>query len=170
MKFQIAAAIFLLVQGGTATQAQEWFVEVNGPDVFGETHVQLTVSLDNSNDMIVLKCSSKPDSEFAWLIYADVKEPRPLVANILLRSESSGTLKVPAQLIPWNEKYVALSTTDPVDVAKVLAQIGTAQKSIEVGFTVDEIDLKSSGSITARGSTSASEKFIKNCFNKGFNG
>ena len=148
----------------TAQPALSWDLSVDGPDVFDVTSATLSAEVRNTTDLLRFECSTEKTPIVAWLISAeDVKNPNKLDGKIIIQVKGEGRVSIPAVTSAWNKNYFALLGRDSELISEALSLVKGAVIDIQVGYVIPKVGLKQSGSITAIGSTRATDGFLRTC-------
>lgn len=141
-----------------------WFVNTEGPDVFGEKSARLGGEISGGADALLFDCTSSGELSAKWLIRVnEVSSPRELDGVIILRADRGDPVKINGSLTAWNDKYVALVSTRLGEIVSALSVVSNAVREVQVGYILPEIDLKDSGNIPATGSTRSVKTFMSHC-------
>ena len=148
-----------------SSSVAEWYLDINGPDVFGEKSASVTADFIGNTDLIRMQCKSNGDYSFSWLIKTNEPMPnvRSLTGDILMKGDMGASGQVSAKLLAWNEKYIALSSFNDPIIIKLLDGIASSQSKINFGYLIPEIDAKASGTSLAINANFATGKFKSHC-------
>ena len=154
---------FLTLIPGIASA--DWYIDLKGPDVFGEKSAMLIGQFSNSKDGLRFDCTGDGQYSIMWMISSG--EPmynvRSLTTNIVMKTDQAKALSVSAVLQSFNETYIAAKAENDPAIISMLTGIAEASVKIDVGYMMPEIGKKASGVIGATGSTSAVRQFKEQC-------
>ena len=143
----------------------DWYVDITGPDVFGEKSAILSANFyGTENDHWRLECKSTGSFSLNWLIgtIEPMPDVRPLMGNIVMKANNGEPFSVSAKLKQWNNKFVSFATNNDPKVISMLKSASGAKIKIDIGYIIPEIDAKVSDSIGMSGSF-AINQFINHC-------
>ena len=123
----------------------DWYIETNGPDVFGEKSAMLIgAPISNTDDAIRFDCTGDGKYSIMWLIRTG--EPmfnvRSLTTNVLMKTDNGKASSVRTVLQAWNDEYIASRAENKPAIITMLKDISEASLVIDVGYVMPEIDNK----------------------------
>lgn len=154
----IFGAVALLL---SASPAFAWGVNVEGPDVFGDTKAIATV--DSGRNSLVVQCDSNDMLYLAFIIpkkkFEDIPS-RP--AKFLVQIDAGQPSTLDADFRSWNDDYAGFVMSGrSAELISTVLSFGTAKTKINVGY--DIAGNRDSASFGARRSTKTIEKLAKAC-------
>jgi len=157
-------AIAVIAAAACTPAYAQWDVEVDGPDVFGETTVTVAAEF-SAKDFFFIRCATDGEFTVGWM-YLNEGEVRNVVVDMIVQNDTGGPKargEFEAALRNWNDKVAIFEVTDKSDARQILDIISGAMNKIQFGVFAKELDVKISDSISALGSTSAVKLVKKHC-------
>jgi hypothetical protein len=157
----ILLALILTFAFSTTAHAY-WDVQNSGEDVFGNVNVTASSVGDNGN-LIRFECGSSSEPFFVFLVRDSSGLIPELPAEFLHIDQNGARHQSEATLGPWNENYLAVKVTDEKMLRGIVDHMVVATKSLSVGFSVSNIDLRIADTFSSRGSTAAGRTLQAHC-------
>lgn len=139
-----------------------WDVQNSGEDVFGNVNVTAT-SVGDNGTLLRFECGSSSEPFIAFLIRDSSNDFPEIPAQFLHVDDAGDRQTTDASLTPWNDQYVAVRVKDKSMLKRVADHMIVASKSIAIGITVPNSEIRVADTFSPRGSTAAGKVLLKHC-------
>lgn len=163
-----ALVVMCVAMAHISSAAAQWFANVTGPDVFGNTEVVAAASSPTSNALVV-QCNADDKLVVAFISPASESlmdkisnMGNQLPADLLIKVGQKSVRKFDAIMQVWNNNYIGVVTSGRIpEIVDLIREISGGSGKISVGVVF--LGNRETDSFGTSGSTVAMNTIMRSC-------